>query len=124
VFIFYISIIKPFLIVELWRISNDESIRVVIKHGKVELTFSNHRTLEVPDKVTILTGFVVTYGNDLCSNICWSFRTYKSIILHFMNQRFSLNVSSTVLFLRSQGVLKMLFIFRIGRSLDMVMFSN
>jgi hypothetical protein len=74
-FIFYISNIKPFLIVELWRISIDESIQVMIKHGEVELTFSNHRTLEVPDKVTTLTGFVVTYGNDLCSNLCWSFRT-------------------------------------------------
>jgi hypothetical protein len=49
---------------------------------------------------------------------------HKNIILHFVNQRFSLNLSSTVLFLRNQGVLKMLFIFRIGRSLGMVMFSN
>jgi hypothetical protein len=47
----------------------------------------------------------------------------KNIILHFMNQRLSLNLSSTVLFLRNQGVRKMLFIFRIGRSLD-VMISN
>jgi hypothetical protein len=49
---------------------------------------------------------------------------HKNIILHFVNQRFSLNLSSTVLFLRNLGVLKMLFIFRISRSLGMVMFSN
>jgi hypothetical protein len=122
-FIFYIGNIKPFLIVELWRISIDESIQIMVKHGEVELTFSDRRTLEVPDKVTILTGFVVTYGSDLCSNLCWSFRTLKNIILHFVNQRLSLNLSSTVLFLRNQVVLKMLFIFRIGRSLD-VMISN
>jgi hypothetical protein len=40
-----------------------------------------------------------------------------------VNQRLSLNLSSTVLFLRNQGVLKILFIFKIGRSLD-VMISN
>jgi hypothetical protein len=73
-FIIYISNIKPFLIVELWWISIDESIQVMVKHGEVELTFSDRRTLDVPDKVTIL-GFVVTYGNDLCYNLCWSFRT-------------------------------------------------
>jgi hypothetical protein len=77
-FIFYISNIKPFLIVELWRISIDESIHVMIKHGEVELTFSDHRTLEVPDKVTILTGFVVLVFQDI-KKYYFAFRESKII---------------------------------------------